>query len=128
MNDYCYFDITPLNKIKNGILWIQIKSKFSDLIIDVVVCYLPPHESKRPNDQELFFENLLQQVYWNQNKRYTVICGDFNSRCGSNTDYMEGMDDLIPRSVMDRSENFNGDLFVEFLSDINFAMLNGRVE
>jgi hypothetical protein len=56
-----------------------------------------------------------------------MILGDFNSRCGPNNDYIEGVDDIVPRPVIDYTENLNGDLFIEFLTDINFAMLNGRI-
>ena len=66
-------------------------------------------------------------MYCNQNKGYTIILGDFNSRCGPNNDYIEGVDDIVPRSVIDYTEILNGDLFIEFLTDINFAILNGRI-
>ncbi|CAC5403220.1 unnamed protein product [Mytilus coruscus] len=42
-------------------------------------------------------------------------------------DYIEGVDDIKPRTTIDTTENYNGDLFCEFLSDTNFAMLNGRI-
>jgi c-di-GMP-related signal transduction protein len=74
----------------------------------------------------MLFDNLLQQVYCNQNKGYTIILGDFNSRCGHFNDYIEGVDDIVP-IVIDNTENLKGDLFIEFLRDINFAMLNGRI-
>ena len=108
------------------ILWIQLKSKSSNLSMCLAVCYLPPTESSRPIDQEMLFDNLLQQVYCNQNKGYTIILGDFNSRCGHFNDYIEGVDDIVP-IVIDNTENLKGDLFIEFLRDINFAMLNGRI-
>ena len=66
----------------------------------------------------MFFDNLLQQVYCNENKGYTIILGDFNSQFGPNNDYMEGVDDIVPRSVINYTENLNGDLFIEFLTDI----------
>ena len=66
----------------------------------LTVCYLPPNESSRPIYQEIFFDNLLQQVYCNQNKGYIIILGDFNSRCGPNNDYIEGVDDIVPRPVI----------------------------
>jgi hypothetical protein len=49
----------------------------------------------------MFFDNLLQQVYCNENKEYTIILEDFKSQCGPNNDYMEGVDDIVPRSVID---------------------------
>ncbi|CAC5399804.1 unnamed protein product [Mytilus coruscus] len=122
-----FYDITTLDNSVEDILWIKVKSKSSDFILCVAVCYLPPNESSRLSDQELFFENLLQQVYCNQSIGNIVICGDFNSRCGNKSDYIEGVDEISPRSVIDMNENYNGDLFIDFLTNINFAMLNGRI-
>jgi hypothetical protein len=31
---------------------------------------------------------------------------------------MEGVDDIVPRSVIDYTENLNEDLFLEFLTNI----------
>ena len=121
------YDIIPSDKSVEDILWIQLKCKSSNVSMCLAVCYLPPNESSRPIYQEIFFDNLLQQVYCNQNKGYTIILEDFNSRCGPNNDYIEGVDDIVPRPVIDYTENLNGDLFIEFLTDINFAMLNGRI-
>ena len=75
------YDIIPLEKSVEGILWIQLKCKSSNLSMCLSVCYPPPNESSKPIDQEMFFDNLLQQVYCNQSKEYTIILGDFNSRC-----------------------------------------------
>jgi hypothetical protein len=55
----------------------------------------------------MLFDNLLQQVYCNQNKGYTIILGDFNSRCGHINDYIEGVDDIVP-IVIDNTENLKG--------------------
>ena len=49
-----------------------------------------------------------------------------NSRVGNNSDYVEGVDNLKPRNVIDHYENYQGDKFINFLCDTNFAMLNGR--
>ena len=73
--------IIMLDKSVEDILWIQLKCKSSNLSMCLAVCYPPPNESSRPIDQEMFFDNLLQQVYCNQSKEYTIILGDFNSRC-----------------------------------------------
>ena len=89
---------------------------------------LPANELSKPNDQEMFLENLLQQVYCNQTIGNIAICGDFNSRCGYYSDFIEGVDEINPRSVIDLNENYNGDLFINFLTNINSAMLYGRIE
>jgi hypothetical protein len=116
------YDITTLDKSVEDILWIKVKCKASNYILCIVICYLPPNESSKPNDQEMFFENLLQQVYCNQTIGNIAICGDFNSRCGYYSDFIEGVDEISPRSVIDVNEHFNGDLFINFLTNINSAM------
>jgi hypothetical protein len=47
--DVC--DITTLDKSVEDILWIKVKCKMSDYILCIAICYLPPNESSRPNDQ-----------------------------------------------------------------------------
>jgi hypothetical protein len=49
-----------------------------------------------------------------------------NSRIGQNSDYVEGVDVVRPRNIVDFYENRQGDKFIEFLCDVNFAILNGR--
>ncbi|VDI16798.1 Hypothetical predicted protein [Mytilus galloprovincialis] len=107
-------------------MWIKFKSKFCDISIIVAVCYLPPAESSRALDSDMYFQNLLQQVHEYQNLGRIIICGDLNSRVGQNSDYVEGVDIIRPRNVVDFCENHQGDKFINFLCDINFAMLNGR--
>jgi len=54
------------------------------------------------------------------------ICGDFNARCGNIQDFIEGVDNVQIRNVIDDVSNRNGDLLIEFLVDCNMCMLNGR--
>ena len=56
------------------------------------------------------------------------ICGDFNSRCGDASDYIEGIDDVRERDIIDVTSNHYGDLLLDFLVDCNFCMINGRVK
>ncbi|VDI38103.1 Hypothetical predicted protein [Mytilus galloprovincialis] len=92
----------------------------------VAVCYLPPADTCKPVDSEVFFQNLLRQTYCYQRKGKVFICGDMNARMGLNSDYIEGVDLVKARSVIDCGENKHGDSFANFLSDVNFCMLNGR--
>ncbi|VDI24173.1 Hypothetical predicted protein [Mytilus galloprovincialis] len=62
-----------------------------------------------------------------QNEGTVCISGDFNSRIGYNTDFIEGVDRIPSREVIDKTENHYGDLFVDFLVDSNFCVLNGRI-
>ena len=63
-------------------------------------------------------------MYQNIGKMYIV--GDFNSRCSDISDFIEGVDDVTPREVINYSSNTNGDLLIDFLVDCNLCMLNGR--
>lgn len=52
--------------------------------------------------------------------------GDFNVRCGDATDYIEGVDNLIPRDVIDTYSNRNGDLLIDMLVDTYTCKVYGR--
>ncbi|VDI73300.1 Hypothetical predicted protein [Mytilus galloprovincialis] len=123
---YNSYTFETLDSEVDGILWIKMRSKTDFLSLCIAICYLPPAESGRALDHHVFFQTLLEQVYTYQNMGRIVICGDFNSRVGRNLDYIEGVDNIKPRSVVDFTENHQGDAFINFLSDANFAMLNGR--
>ncbi|VDI82923.1 Hypothetical predicted protein [Mytilus galloprovincialis] len=123
---YNSYTFETLDSEFDGILWIKMRSKTDFLSLCIAICYLPPAESGRALDHHVFFQTLLEQVYTYQNMGRTVICGDFNSRVGRNLDFIEGVDNIKPRSVVDYTENHQGDAFINFLSDANFAMLNGR--
>ena len=55
-----------------------------------------------------------------------MLCGDFNSRCGGEADYIEGIDDIIERNVVDYKKNHYGNILLDFLISSNCVMLNGR--
>ena len=55
------------------------------------------------------------------------ICGDLNSRVGKTDDFIETIDDIPVRSVIDCDKNYYGDRLIEFLKDSKFCMLNGRL-
>lgn len=124
---YKFFDVTLLDCSKEDILWIKLQEKGSTLCFCLCVCYLPPKGSSRRCDPETFFADLLYQVYMYQNEGTVCISGDFNSRIGYNTDFIEGVDRIPSREVIDKTENHYGDLFVDFLVDSNFCVLNGRI-
>ena len=56
------------------------------------------------------------------------ICGDFNSRLGDLVDYIEGVNEVPPRDILDFSKNAHGQHFCNFLTDSNCCVLNGRVD
>ena len=69
----------------------------------------------------------MEKVYEYQNDGHLIICGDLNARVGQESDYIEGVDDVKPREVIDDTVNRYGDHFLDFLINCNFCMLNGRL-
>lgn len=104
-----------LDKTAEDVFWVQFSAKATTENIALCVCYLPPSDSSRHVDSELFYCKLLEQVYAYQNIGQLFICGDFNSRVGCDTDYIESADDVRPRDIIDHVSNSNGDLLIDFL-------------
>ena len=69
----------------------------------------------------------MKQVYEYQNCGKIIICGDFNSRIGEESDYIEGVDNIPIRQVIDTTSNKYGDHLLDFLVDCNMCIVNGRV-
>ena len=46
---------------------------------------------------------------------------------GDATEYIEGVDEVTTRDVIDYTSNVNGDLLIEFLVDCGMCLVNGRV-
>ena len=55
------------------------------------------------------------------------ICGDINARCGRTQDYIEWVDEIPARCIIDSEENHYGDVFIDHLTTTNMCMLNGRI-
>ena len=53
------------------------------------------------------------------------IYGDFNSRCGEMLGFIQGVDNLEERLVIDFNVNKYGHMFTECLLNSNFRILNG---
>ena len=53
------------------------------------------------------------------------IVGEFNARCREAQDFIEGIDMITPRQVIDYGHNSYGDLLLDFLINVNCCMLNG---
>ena len=122
------YNIQVLDKSHEGILWINFKHILTGSSFNLCVCYLPPEGSSRYVNVDEFFDNLLTKVYQYQNMGQYYICGDFNSRLGDLVDYIEGVDEVPPRDILDFSKNAHGQYFCNFLTDSNCCILNGRVD
>ncbi|MES9880570.1 MAG: endonuclease/exonuclease/phosphatase family protein, partial [Sedimenticola sp.] len=120
------FHVQVLDASKEGIFWIKLRNKNTNVCINACVCYLPPHGSSRQLDAHAFYDSLLSDIYIYRNSGTIMICGDFNSRVGDNDDFIVGVDDFSQRQVVDFNTNAYGDILIEFLINSNFCILNGR--
>ena len=123
------FTVSVLDDTVEDILWVKLIHRDNMPSDNIVLCvaYLPPSDSVRNNDPEAFYCSLLEQIYAFQNEGKLFVCGDFNSRVGDDSDYIEGVDDVRPRDILDSTSNANGDLLIEFLVDCGLCMVNGRL-
>ena len=54
------------------------------------------------------------------------MCGDYNARSGDLQDYIEGVDDIGDRDIVDYTINKHGEIMCEFLLSSSCCILNGR--
>ena len=120
------FNIQIINSSCEGILWLSMENKASKEKWNICVCYLPPLNSSRQVDAQKFFDCLLANIFELQNDGKMFICGDFNSRCGDMLDFIQGIDDIEQRLVIDFNVNKYGHMFIDFLLNSNSCILNGR--
>ncbi len=66
-------------------------------------------------------------MYLNADADLIIICGDVKGRIGEECDFIEGVDNIVNRSCLDKLKNSHGEGWVHFLKDCKFGLLNGRV-
>ena len=100
----------------DGIIGIKCSHKIVDLTFAVYCCYLPPEDSPWGRDSDAFFGHLLAQMYLNSHLDHLFVCGDVNAKLGTLVDYIEGIDNIPPRILIDNAhKNSHGDAFCDFL-------------
>ena len=120
------FNVSVLDDSVEGILWLNMVHKVTGFRLLPCVCYLPPENSSRQVDGYEFYDNLLANIYQFQDMGLIYICGDFNSRCGDNDDFIAGVDNICARNIVDFKTNYYGSILLEFLINSNLCLLNGR--
>ena len=116
------------DKSLEDILILKFTNRFDKSAFVLFICYLPPDFSMRAVDGDAFFNDLSKKVYEYQSEGEIIICGDFNARLGLESDYIEGVDVVKPRMVIDTTTNSYCDILLDFLIDCNLlCMLNGRL-
>ena len=107
-----------VDRSMDDVLFIKLINKSSNAALPVCVCYLPLEHSSRHTDVDL-----MNKVYEYQNEGHLVICGDCNTRLGCKSDYIEGVDDVKPREVIDETLNSYVDHLLDFLVNCNMRIL-----
>jgi hypothetical protein len=120
------YNINIKDSNSEGILWIQLKGKSDGKILNLCVCYLPPEGSSCAVDPHSFFGELLTQVYSYQHEGPFFIMGDLNSRCANSADFIEGVDEIQNRKVIDTQQNQYGEFMCDFFISASCCIMNGR--
>ncbi|VDI02802.1 Hypothetical predicted protein [Mytilus galloprovincialis] len=121
------FNIEIVDDNTDGIMWVQFKDKRCNAnMFYVCVVYLPPENSTRAVNVHEFMETLMTHIYTIPQGNLFYLCGDFNSRCSDFSDSIEGIDCLPERDIVDFQTNGYGNIFCDFLIDVNCCILNGR--
>ena len=86
------------------------------------------HQKSPPRQVDVydFFDTILTGVYNFQSLGKLFICGDLNSRCGAEDDFIVVVDDIVQRNIIDYKTNNYGQILIEFLINSNMCILNGR--
>ena len=113
------------NKSLEDTLILKLTHRIDNSVIFLFICYLPPDCSTRAVDADAFLNELMKKVYEYQSEGEIILCGDFNARMGSEPDYIEGVDIVKPREVIDTSTYSYCDILADFLIDCNLCMLKG---
>ena len=54
------------------------------------------------------------------------VCGDLNSCCGNQDDFITGVNVIKQRNIVEYKTNAYGDHLIQSLIDRNMCILNGR--
>ena len=113
---------------QDGILAVKLRCTENDMLIGLLVNYLPPHGFHYGKDPESFFlDNSL--VFSDLSDCDLLVAGgDLNSRTKDDLDYIPDVDgDTPPRINPDQERNNHGKCFLQFLKDNRALICNGRI-
>ena len=118
------FKVSVCDKIYEGILGVQLQNIYTDFVLQVYECYLPPEGSPWANSTQLF-GHIIAQLCLSSEVDAIFFCGDFNARTGCLKDCIDDIDNIPQRNVIDT--NAYGKQFIDFLQETKMCILNGRV-
>ena len=111
----------------DGIMAISLMHKISKYRALIVGMYVPPENSIYGDNADMFFDYVTNILYENTEYDLTLLCGDMNSRIGKGLDYIENIDNLPDRVVIDDTPNNHGQPFIDFMLENKLAVVNGRI-
>ena len=127
----CLFNCFNINVISHdydGILGIILQHKSNAGKFVVFSCYLPPEDSPWGRNADDFFNHLLSLIYMYDDADNIFISGDLNARVGDLQDYVQFVDDIPARNVVDYTRNSHGQCLIDFLLESKLCIANGRVQ
>lgn len=101
--------------------------KVSHYSFAIINCYLPPSNSIYGRDATDFMAHVLSIIYRISHYDAVYIVGDVNSRLGDKTDFVENIDNIPARKVIDHTHNSHGEVFLDFLLESKMCVVNGRI-
>ena len=120
------FTIEIKDKSFEGFMSVMFKHKTTGFSMIIGVCYLPPESSRWGRDSTAFFAHIIGELYKYDDVDNHVLLGDLNARIGKGKDYIEDIDELPKRKVLDENTNKHGSSLLEFLHESRMCVLNGR--
>ncbi len=120
------YNIIVSDKSYDGILGLTFTHRASEFIFLLYASYLPPENSPWGRYPDNFCTYDRRGVL-NADADLIIICGDVNCRIGEESDFIEGVHNIVNRSCLDKLKNSHGKECLNFLKDCKFCLLNGRV-
>ncbi len=119
------FKCIHLDDSEEGILWLRLSAYECDFTMCVNTMYLPPEGTTRYVNPNAFYEALLSKILIYQDEcDLFYLCGDINGCCGDLPDYIESVDPIPDRTIIDTAVNKYGELLCEFLLSTDCCILN----
>ena len=111
---------------ENSIIALKLVHKATNHTFMIISGYLPPERSLWGRNASGFYNKVLQMLYEADDCNNVYFTGDFNSRVGTEKDYVTGIDEICERNAIDQVRNDHGKCLIEFLNDAKMCICNGR--
>ena len=124
---YERYKVTREDMNVDGLIMLRLKHKLSNHTMSILSPDLPPESSTHCDDPDTYFQKLLSFIYEFYDDDVILMCGDYNARVGQKCDYVETIDELPSRSVIDTTCNDHGISPINFCVQSKMCIINGRI-